>query len=45
MEAQGVSDLPDDLRWLYHFIHPDKLRNPGKPWYYIISRTGSIGLG
>ena len=45
LKAQGSLGLPDQLEWLYSFFQPYWLRNCPVDSFFIMSRTGNLGLG
>jgi len=45
LKSQGVHGLASDLEWLYSFFNPSKIRNHKPPFFYIVSRKGSLGQG
>jgi hypothetical protein len=45
LKAQGVQGLANDLRWLYSYFDASTVRSMPPQNFFIISKTGALGLG
>jgi hypothetical protein len=45
LKSQGVQGLASDLHWLYSFFDPFAFMRMPKQMFFIISKTGALGLG
>lgn len=45
LKNQGMTGLTSDLKWLYKYIEPYIIRNTPPQFFFILSKTGSIGIG
>jgi len=45
LKNQGMTGLTSDLKWLYSVIEPHIIRNMPPKFFFILSKTGSVGIG
>ena len=45
LKNQGMTGLTSDLKFLYSFVNPHTFRNIPPQFFFILSKTGSIGVG
>ena len=45
LKSQGVHGLASDIEWLYSFFNPAVLRSMNPEYFFIVSKTGALGLG
>lgn len=45
LKAQGVHGLAADLKWLYNYFNPSTVRNIPPQYFFMITKTGALGLG
>jgi hypothetical protein len=45
MKGQGITGLPDELKWLYNWYDPYGVMRMGKEKFILISQDGPIGHG
>ena len=45
LKSLGLSGLPSDLKWLYHYYNPNRIRKMKAQNFIILSRNGALGLG
>jgi len=45
LKSQGIHGLASDIRWLYRYFDPDRVRKNFPSCFYIVARKGSLGMG
>jgi len=45
LKAQGLHGLAGDIKWLYNYFNPATVRNMPPQYFFMITKTGALGLG
>jgi len=45
LKSQGIHGLASDLKWLYNYFNPSTVRNMPPQYFFMVAKTGALGLG